>query len=146
MEEETSPEALLILTAEQDLDAAAEVPIREELVEEVMRELYREIHCEAPSSASATASFLAGGAESCGASVSDSASSVMAGIAPVGPAGYWRGCIDRGPVVVGDTDHDRDEKRMDGCDGDQEEDDGDDEWLARVLSWGPVEVDPIPGF
>lgn len=98
-----------LAAAEQD--DAEEVPIEEELVEEVMRELYREIHHHSASSSAAASALFP--AETCGASVSESASTVMAGIDHVG-------------------------KAMDGGDEESEEDDG---WLARVMSWGPLDLD-----
>ncbi|TQE11135.1 hypothetical protein C1H46_003141 [Malus baccata] len=143
-----------------------EIPIKEELIEEVMQELYKEItttnspaaattttatsDCNKPSSPAATfptPSLVVGNgkSESCGASVSDSASTVMVGVEFVGPAGKkggspengaWRsecGRSNHGLVVV--------KGGMDGCDHAGEVDD---EWLERVLmsTWGPVDLDP----
>lgn len=155
------------------VEISPEVPIREELIEEVMQELYREITnnsdrggpgpAHGPTSSSLTrgqtTSFRLvvgnnGRSESCGACVSESASTVMAGIEFVGSPGRFTGGnvgSARGETTIWressngywwDDDHDQVEKGavMDGCDGDHQE--LDDEWLARVLSWGPVELDP----
>ncbi|GMN35997.1 hypothetical protein TIFTF001_005690 [Ficus carica] len=159
-----SPAEFDRLLTEQDdsvLALSPEVPIKEEKVEEFMQELYRELYSAAPPDA---ASFPAvdAGSETCGASVSDSASTVMAGFefaggnvvsAPEGGRGFWWGQVENGyyycgrPEVDGgggDREVDHRKKRlgkgrMDGCDLGEELDD---EWLARVLNWGPVELDP----
>ncbi|PON56355.1 hypothetical protein PanWU01x14_181860 [Parasponia andersonii] len=171
------------LVAEQDgaVEISPEIPIREELIEEVMQELYREItnnnkrnsasdHGGGPGSSGAeTASFggddaMVGGymgkSESCGACVSESASTVMAGIELVGSTftrkGFsfpfekttmWGESSGGGGYRWDDHDHDHDQvekwgEGMDGCDGGGDDHHGvDDEWLARVLSWGPLELE-----
>lgn len=72
-----------------DEDQGDDVPVKEELVEEVMRQLWKEINSspvseiETPASSESSPSFLpsvVGDKESCGASFSDSASTLMAGI------------------------------------------------------------------
>ena len=127
-----------------ELDGDCDVPstefnVKEELIEEVMQELYKEITCTSttstnppnfpsPSTLSPVA-FSDVKSESCGASVSDTASTVMAGIEFVGPTGKKIAA----PEVVGFDDH----GMVDGC-GDWNLDD---EWLARVLGWDPQELD-----
>ncbi|GLT57606.1 hypothetical protein SLA2020_305670 [Shorea laevis] len=127
--------------------------IEEEKVEEIMQELYKEITCSpsttSPPSAtlpsptssvssfqSSSPSFLAASdvkSESCGASVSDSASTVMVGIEFAGPTFNQVGLpeeemrvadggVENGVGGVG---------IMDGYDGEEV---GDDQWLARVLA------------
>ncbi|KAF3447529.1 hypothetical protein FNV43_RR12715 [Rhamnella rubrinervis] len=140
------------LPTEQDdaVELFPEIPVKEELIEEVMQELYKEIACSSnctnPSSSSpSTTSFVAGNgkSESCGPSVSDLASTVMAGVEFVGSTERFAevkteiasGSSSSTLAVVekgfGEGD------QVDGCDGVEV----DDEWLARVLSWGPVELD-----
>ncbi|KAE9446328.1 hypothetical protein C3L33_21774, partial [Rhododendron williamsianum] len=72
-----------------DEDQGDDVPVKEELVEEVMRQLWKEINSspvseiETPASSESSPCFLpsvVGDKESCGASFSDSASTLMAGI------------------------------------------------------------------
>ncbi|PON96035.1 hypothetical protein TorRG33x02_082830 [Trema orientale] len=164
------------LVAEQDgaVEISPEIPIREELIEEFMQELYREItnnnkrngasdHGGGPGSSGAeTTSFggddaVVGGykgkSESCGACVSESASTVMAGIEFVGSTSTRRGFSFPFETTTmwressGGGDHGRDQvekwgEGMDGCDDGGDDHHGvDDEWLARVLSWGPVELE-----
>ncbi|BFG18144.1 hypothetical protein CerSpe_044180 [Prunus speciosa] len=123
-----------------------------------MQELYKEItptpatNSTKPSSPAAsfpTPSLVVGNgkSESCGASVSDSASTVMAGIKFVGPTGnnggfspengvgLWSECggNTNNGLVVG-------KGVMDGCDAGEAVDD---EWFERVMNtWGPVDLDP----
>ncbi|KAI8530943.1 hypothetical protein RHMOL_Rhmol11G0099300 [Rhododendron molle] len=72
-----------------DEDQGNDVPVKEELVEEVMRQLWKEINSspvseiETPSLSESSPCFLpsvVGDKESCGASFSDSASTLMVGI------------------------------------------------------------------
>ncbi|KAL7187762.1 hypothetical protein ACSBR1_037755 [Camellia fascicularis] len=143
-----------------------DVPIKEELVEEVMHQLWKEINgCDRnksspPSSPeSSPLPFAAAGVnkESCGPSFSDSASTVMAGIkvggcgggssSSVGPTmevsgrhmGFPATVAGKGKwvVAVEEEEEKRGGGKMDGYDGKEV----DDEWLTRVLSWGPEELD-----
>lgn len=135
-----------------------DMPIEEELIEEVMQELYKEItptsatNTTKPSSPAAgfpTPSLVVGNgkSESCGASVSDSASTVMAGIKFVDPTGNsggfspengvgaWSECSGNtnNGLVVG-------KGVMDRCDAGEAVDD---EWFERVMNtWAPVDLDP----
>jgi len=143
------------LERDNDMSSSEEFSIKEEMIEEVMQELQEEISLSActepttwpasfplPSSSSSSTSPFADTSERCGASVSDSASTVMAGIEYMGPAlkmgspengflGVVEGgrCNDYGVGVAGE--------RMDGCDGGEL----DDEWLGRLLLWDPPPVD-----
>lgn len=167
------------------VDISPEIPIREELIVEVMQELYREITNNSnisdnsgpgpgprPKTFIPTGSVIVpttsfdvmvgnnGKSESCGACISESASTVMAGIEFVGSTRRFSGGnvgSTRGKTTIwkessGSSgywwdhhDDDQVEKAsgvMDGCDGCDGHQDLDDEWLARVLSCGPVELDP----
>lgn len=136
---------------ESDFDGelSPEFPIKEEMIAEVMQELYKEITCSSSSTFTSTVSpsienipspssipspLVAdnGMSESCGASVSDSASTVMVGVEFMGMvagrygggnAGFPVGC-DCGVGLA-----------MDGCD----EVDFGDEWLDIVMGWDPLE-------
>jgi len=131
-----------------------EFTVKEELIEEVMQELYKEITCTTStatasniSSTSVPANFpsqsplmpvvaVSDGAksESCGASVSDSMSTVMAGIEFVRPTGTGKKKLGSQEIKIGfEFDHGM---MMNGCDGGNFDDD---EWLARVLGWDPQE-------
>ncbi|KAK9274145.1 hypothetical protein L1049_018959 [Liquidambar formosana] len=114
-----------------------------------------------PSTPSMMSPSFFGKNESCGPSFSDSASTVMAGIVMgggggggggmyslVGPIGKVAGGEVESPAtgsgwwvsengVYGLGVGEGFGERMDGCDGGEL----DDEWLARVLKWGPHEVD-----
>lgn len=140
------------LPTEQDdaVELFPEIPIKEELIEEVMQDLYKEITCSSkctnPSSSSpSTTSFVAGigKSESCGASVSDLASTVMAGVEFVGSTERFVGVKTEiaggssSSTLAGVEKGFGEGDQVDGCDGEEV----DDEWLARVLSWGPVELD-----
>ncbi|KAE8100020.1 hypothetical protein FH972_017955 [Carpinus fangiana] len=152
---------------DDDDDDMSSFSIKEEVVEEVMQELHKEISpsaCTKPtttwpasfasssSSSSSSSSFSLtlfadseGKSESCGPSVSDSASTVMAGIEFTGPAlkmgspaetGFWEGggCNYYGTVAsVGEGFG----ESLDGCDGGEL----DDEWLGRLLLWDPPPLD-----
>ncbi|KAM4094227.1 hypothetical protein ACB094_06G179800 [Castanea mollissima] len=136
-----------------------EFTVKEELIEEVMQELYKEIMCTATSTTASNISTTlvqanfpsqsplvlpvvavsdGGKSESCGASVSDSTSTVMTGIEFVGPnvAGGKEkfGSSQSQEIKIGfEFDHGM---MINGCDGG---DFDDDEWLARVLGWDPQE-------
>ncbi|GKV03579.1 hypothetical protein SLEP1_g15853 [Rubroshorea leprosula] len=164
---------LLLSEADDESEFSDGFLIEEEKVEEIMRELYKEITscpCASPtpaanlpsstSSVSSTSSLIPFSSQpffavcdvtdvksdSCGPSLSDSASTVMAGVEFVGPTfknvalpeirsgspvenEMWMegGGIDDGVGGVG----------MDGRDGEVV----DDQWLARVLGWDPLEID-----
>lgn len=140
------------LPTEQDdaVELYPEIPIKEELIEEVMQELYKEITCSSnctnQSPSPSTTSFVAGNgkSESCGASVSDLASTVMAGVEFVGSnerfvgvkTEFASGSSSSSTLAVVEKGFGEGDQ-VDGCDGVEV----DDEWLARVLSWGPVELD-----
>ncbi|KAI4337138.1 hypothetical protein L6164_015587 [Bauhinia variegata] len=120
----------------------------ERMIEEVMQELYKEITYSSitgpasfpgtllPSSSLPASPVLIdkGKNESCGASVSDSASTVMAGISIAGvlPETAKGGSDESVGFGVG---LETKEEKMEGCDGG----DLDDEWLGRVLSWVQLE-------
>lgn len=157
-----------------DEELLLEIPIGEERIEKFMQELYKEITTAArtttaankPSPAVASypseSSFLWNGwerereRESCGAAFSDSASTVMAGVefagnmisAPENGGRCGCKCRSNEGLVVGK----REEGAMNGCDacgvghGRKVDggDDDDEEWFARVLSWGPADL--VPGF
>ncbi|XAR70797.1 hypothetical protein NMG60_11027796 [Bertholletia excelsa] len=155
-ESDGASELLAFLTESDDEfggDFSPEVPIEEELVEKVMNELRKEINCFQnkdavmsfpPGSSPApdpSFLFIGGEKESCGAAFSGLASTVMADVqvAAGGDLGF--------PAVAGNVmwmlrdggccGVDAMGPKMDGCDGREV----DDEWLARVLSWGPDELD-----
>ncbi|KAF5743195.1 hypothetical protein HS088_TW09G01260 [Tripterygium wilfordii] len=120
-----------------DSDDEGELSIREELIEKLMQELYKEIcYSKSPPVAmekhpmpSSSAQLVTDNwkSESCGASLSGTASTVMAGVEFGGAAGRKEGEMGFG---FG-------EEKMEGCDGV----DSGDEWLTRVLSWGPLEIE-----
>uniref|UniRef100_A0A803NG11 Uncharacterized protein n=1 Tax=Cannabis sativa TaxID=3483 RepID=A0A803NG11_CANSA len=161
---------LMTEEVEEDDGTAAEIspeiPIREELIEEVMQELYREISSNGPGlgpgfGPARPKSFDINN-ESCGASFSESASTVMAGLEYVAsagevagrnvgsPAAMWRECgcdwswgdegFDDEVMMIKNNNSTKKNGvvEMDGCDRGSD----DDEWLARVLSWGPLEIGP----
>ncbi|KAG2666029.1 hypothetical protein I3843_15G033400 [Carya illinoinensis] len=152
-------------------DLSSELFIKEEMVAKFMQELYKEITCPSTStnpnkkandfppptlsssSLSTSSSFALtvpfaewnGKSESCGTSVSDPVSTLMAGMEYFGPAakmgspenGFCGGAVEVGgcnyrPVAVGAKEG-FGESQMDGCDVGEL----DDEWLGRVLSWDP---------
>lgn len=159
--------------------------VEEKKLEEIMQELYKEITTisyntspppttvtfQSPSSSSSSSPLTVSSSqpffsvnvdvksESCGASMSDSSSTVMAGIEFVGPAGklpetgkgysseneVW----EMGMGFVDDNNNKNNcnnnvvgggEEGMEGCDEELGEI-GDDQWLARVLRWGPLELE-----
>lgn len=134
-----------------------EFTVKEELIEEVMQELYKEITSTATSTTASNISTTSVPAnfpsqsplvpvvavsdgcksESCGASVSDSTTTVMAGIEFVGPTGTGKekfGSSQSQEKKIGfEFDHGM---MINGCDGG---DFDDDEWLARVLGWDTQE-------
>lgn len=95
---------------------------QEETVEEVMQELYKEIAFPLSQTVPSSVFVNDGKNGSCGASVSDTASTVMAGIEVVSPgAGGF-------PVTGNVSAAVEEEKKIEGFDLD-------DEWIGRVLSW-----------
>ncbi|KAG4141654.1 hypothetical protein ERO13_D06G087450v2 [Gossypium hirsutum] len=143
-EESKSPEAelsgefsgnLSVLLAESDDESefSNEGSVEKEKLEEIMQELYKEITVTSSSyNASPTVtSSLPFFGESCGASMSDSSSSVMAGIELVAPTKellvIGMGFNDNKSVMVDEV------KEMDVCD--------DDQWLARALGWVSMELE-----
>ncbi|XWS17639.1 hypothetical protein CRYUN_Cryun33cG0084700 [Craigia yunnanensis] len=152
--------------------------VEEEKLEEIMQELYKEITSSSyntsqptvtfssPSSSSSSPLSLSSlpffavsdvKSESCGASMSDSSSTVMAGIEFVGPVGKLSnvkvGLPETGNgsrenelwvMEMGFDDNNSNnvvgggEEEMEGSD---EGEVGDDQWLARVLGWGPLELE-----
>ncbi|KAL6344498.1 hypothetical protein AAG906_002403 [Vitis piasezkii] len=153
------PEILAVPEGDESLPG---FQFKEEMVEEVMQELWKEISSPPARIPSPDLpGFVVGTSrESCGASFSDSASTVMAGVEMAGGGGgsgvvgtslvglagrrAGRAAAGKGSamevakeecyvpefVAVGG-------ERMDGCDGLE----FDDEWLSRVLSWGPLDLD-----
>lgn len=125
-----------------------EVDIKEEMVVEVMQELLKEINTcyevkesPAPSPESFPAlmfstSFGVGGDnERCGPVVSDSASTVMAGVR-VGPTKEVAAGEGEN-IPAGGGEGGGEEEEMDDYDDD------DDEWLDRVLSMDPQEFEDL---
>ncbi|XVF89095.1 hypothetical protein PTKIN_Ptkin19aG0103200 [Pterospermum kingtungense] len=185
----TSPESELpgdisgklnVLLAESDdeNDLSNEgLVVEEKKLEEIMQELYKEITTPSYNSSppptvafpspSYSLSFFSVSdvkGESCGASMSDSSSTVMAGIefvVPTGklsdvkvglPAETGKGSPENELWVMGmgfDDNNNNNcnnvsvggavrEEEMEGCD---EGEVGDDQWLARVLKWGPLDLE-----
>ncbi|EEF45785.1 conserved hypothetical protein [Ricinus communis] len=151
-----------------EFDVEAEFSIKEEMIEEVMQELYKEITSPAvstcrdeaaeqtgsPSSGSASLSSIsmslsapsvAGSgksSESCGASVSGSASSVMAGVEFAGGVFGNRGResveLSDEVALLEEVEGLFEERNMtDGCDGVE----FGDEWLEKVMGWSPLQVE-----
>ena len=159
------------LLVESDVEAG-QFSFGEEMIEEVMQELYREMTCSAttlpisqpaitvpssipsPSFSSAMSSsssvFIDDGKNgSCGASVSVSASTVMAGINIFTSDGGLASGKLESPMVEGGNEKLGgfgesmvEEKKMEGCD----EAEWDDEWLGRVLSCGQSEMEDRQWF
>ncbi|OMO86575.1 hypothetical protein COLO4_21059 [Corchorus olitorius] len=177
---------VLMTESDDESDFSSEGLVREEKLEEIMQELYREIAIPSsyytsppptvtltsPSSSSSSPSvtspfslsslpFFAVSdvqSESCGASMSNTASTVMAGIEFVGPAGNFSDVnaglpeaddmgimvLDENLNVEGESEGVMGEEiddKMKGCDEGEVGEGDDDQWLARVLGWGPLELD-----
>ncbi|CAL0322551.1 unnamed protein product [Lupinus luteus] len=116
------------LLDESDNEECGQFCFQEETVEGVMQELFKEIAF--PYSQTPSQVFVNDGKNgSCGASVSDTASTVMAGIEVVSPSGGFL-LTEKASTVV-DIEE---EKKMEVFDGGNF-DDYDDEWIGRVLSW-----------
>ncbi|KDP34099.1 hypothetical protein JCGZ_07670 [Jatropha curcas] len=160
------PEFLVETDLESEL--SAEFPIKEEMIEEVMQELYKEITGPAstctetaaspssettvsvssltpPSSLSSFSISLSspffvnsGKSESCGVSVSNSASSVMAGVEYAGVS-VFRNAAGEGVEneEEGEGEEFGERLMMDGCDGVE----FGDEWLEKVMGWAPLEFE-----
>ncbi|XWS72456.1 hypothetical protein CRYUN_Cryun02cG0041300 [Craigia yunnanensis] len=175
---------VLLTEYDDESEFSSEGLVEEEKLEEMMQELYKEITSSSyntspptvtlpsPSSSSSSPLFLSSlpffvvsdvKSESCGASMSDSSSTVMAGIEFVGPTGKLsdvrvglpetgNGSPENKLWVMGtgfdDNNNYNDvveggveglkEEEMEGCD---EGEVGDDQWLERVLGWGPLELE-----
>lgn len=149
------PEILAMPETEESLPG---FQFQEETVEEFMQELWKEISsppARLPSPYVSPEFAVSTCRESCGASFSDSASTVMVGVEMAGGLGGaslvgfasrisgWS-AEGKGPAMeVAEAESYVPElvavsgKRMDGCDGVE----FDDEWLSRVLSWGPPDLD-----
>ncbi|KAK5830078.1 hypothetical protein PVK06_013872 [Gossypium arboreum] len=141
---------VLLTDSDDGSEFSYEGSVEEEKLEEIMQELYKEIASTSPppsvtfpslSSSSSSSSSLTFSpisdvkiSESCGASMSDSSSTVMAGIAFVGPTGKFP------DVKEGSPEKELWIKGMERCD-EEEGEVGDDPWLARVLGWGPLELE-----
>ncbi|KAL5769061.1 hypothetical protein ACOSQ2_015844 [Xanthoceras sorbifolium] len=149
---------LTTLLTEVDDDSelsSDQFPIKEEKIEKIMQELYTEISCSSftkvdsisplstftsplpsPSISSISSLPFDGKSDSCGASISVSGSTVMAGVEFGGgttrnigslKVGLTENMLGRGSSGVGNH------EKMEGCDGWEVGD----EWLARVLGGGP---------
>ncbi|GMI81392.1 hypothetical protein HRI_001808500 [Hibiscus trionum] len=166
-------------------DLSYEGLVEEEKVEEIMQELYKEITSASNTSPPTTVRnfsfpifFFAAMqllspltffpvhdvikiSESCGASMSDSSSTVMAGVEFVGPTKKMPSSVkgglpppekelritdmgfdDNNNVVKSRGAGKREVEKMESscCDEEGGEVD-DDQWLARVLGWGPLELE-----
>lgn len=141
---------MLLTEADDEAELSPELPLKEEKIEEIMQELYKEI-TTSPSCTNVNPTYPPSNissplpslpfdvkSESCGASVSVSGSTVMAGIEYMGPTGNIASTENGGWMVGrGDSSNYNNNNGvgeiMDGCDllG------AGDEWLARVLRWGP---------
>ncbi|KAL6212295.1 hypothetical protein ACLB2K_017516 [Fragaria x ananassa] len=161
---ETSRNYLDFMPDDMD-ELIPEIPIGEEHVEKFMQELYKVMTTPAGSDTSVkhpswtAAGYAATGweSESCGAAVSDSASSVMAGVEYAGKlvaaapgSGGRCGCqcgSNGGLLVVAGGSGEGGE--INGCGecgaGEDRKMDGEDEeeWFERVMSWGPADL--VPG-
>ncbi|KAK8581928.1 hypothetical protein V6N13_144921 [Hibiscus sabdariffa] len=139
---------VLFTDSDDGTEPSHEGLVEEEKVEEIMQELYKEITLAAYSSNTSpptTVTFPSPPpppflspltffpandvkiSESCGASMSDSSSTVMAGVEFVGPTKRMPDVKAGSPPVkeLWVT-----EREVD-----------DDQWLARVLGWGPLELE-----
>lgn len=143
------PEILSVPDGDDDSDSLPGFQFKEEMVVEVMQELWKEI--------SSPPARLPSPEGSCGASFSDSASTVMAGVEMVGGGGGGTSLVGldgrrpgRAAAGKGWTAEVAKEEEcyvpefmavggevMDGCDAVE----FDDEWLSRVLSWDPLDLD-----
>ncbi|KAL4295491.1 hypothetical protein GQ457_12G021130 [Hibiscus cannabinus] len=141
--------SVLLSESEDESELSDESLVEEEKLEEIMQELYREITTTTTTTSSSSnntspvplppppCSAVSGVyGESCGASMSDSSSTVMAGIEFVSPMGQYFAMNELTNNVVGGGEE---EMGMDGCD--EGEIDDDDQWLASVLGWVPMELE-----
>ncbi|TYH12971.1 hypothetical protein ES288_A06G107900v1 [Gossypium darwinii] len=125
---------VFLTESDDESEFSNEGSVEKEKLEEIMQELYKEITVTSSSyntSPTVTSSSLSSFGESCGASLSDSSSSVMAGIELVAPTEellvIGMGFNDNKSVIGDEV------KEMDGCD--------DDQWLARALGWVSMEIE-----
>ncbi|KAK8505279.1 hypothetical protein V6N13_045721 [Hibiscus sabdariffa] len=138
--------SVLLSEPEDESELSDESLVEEEKLEEIMQELYREITTTTTSSSSHNTSpvplspppFSAVSGESCGASISDSSSTVMAGIEFVSPIGQYFAMNELTNNIVGGG---GEERGMDGCDEGEIDVDDDDQWLASVLGWVPMDLE-----
>ncbi|OIW21033.1 hypothetical protein TanjilG_28259 [Lupinus angustifolius] len=115
------------LLDESDNEDCGQFCFQEETVEGVMQELFKEIAF--PYSQTPSQVFVNDGKNgSCGASVSDTASTVMAGIEVVSPSDDF--LLTEKVCTVVDVEEEKEMEVFDGGDFDD-----DDEWIGRVLSW-----------
>ncbi|KAK8602470.1 hypothetical protein V6N13_057901 [Hibiscus sabdariffa] len=140
--------SVLLSESDDESELSDECLVEEEKLEEIMQELYREITTTTNSSSYNTSpaplspppfsavSVVYG--ESCGASMSDSSSTVMAGIEFVAPTAKYFAMNELTNNIGGGG---GEERGMDGCDEGEIDDDDDDQWLARVLGWVPMELE-----
>ncbi|KAJ4708194.1 SH3 and multiple ankyrin repeat domains protein like [Melia azedarach] len=161
--------SMFLTEVEDEAEISPEFPIKEEKVEEIMQELYKEITCSSctnvnptsppstfassspsPPSSSSSSSQLSLSSmpfdvknESCGASISEWGSTLMAGINFMGPPVNMTsgniGLSENGSWMVGRIENKKNcgfGEKTDGCDQDHVLEVGD-EWLARVLRCGP---------
>ncbi|KAJ1442802.1 hypothetical protein SESBI_00682 [Sesbania bispinosa] len=141
-EEEALTGKLRELLAESDNEETGQFRFQEEMVEEVMQDLYKEIAFSAAGDGPVQPTiFIDDGKNgSCGASISASASTVMAGIEVASFTGGFPATENVSAVVEVDGGRSDafalfgfgEENKMQGFD----RGDIDDEWVGRVLSWG----------
>ncbi|XP_039071717.1 uncharacterized protein LOC120218891 [Hibiscus syriacus] len=142
---------VLLMDSDDGSELSFERLVEEDKVEEIMQELYKEITLATSSSNTYPPSTIS---ESCGASMSDLSSTVMAGIEFVGPTKKMPD-IKGGLPETGNGSSDNELRIMKmgfddnnnvviGGGGKGEADKmevDDDQWLARVLGWGPLELE-----
>ncbi|GMJ07627.1 hypothetical protein HRI_004431900 [Hibiscus trionum] len=140
--------SVLLTESDDESELSDEGLVEEDKLEEIMQELYREITIASSSSYNTSPlpfSAVSGvNGESCGASMSDLSSTVMAGIEFVAaPTGKY---LAKNELTNNDVGGEEDVE-MDGCDeGEIDDDDDDDQWLARVLGWVPLELEESPSM
>lgn len=132
--------SLFLTESDDQSESSIEGSVEKAKLEEIMQELYKEItgisssyNASPPTVTSQFPSsslpFFDINSESCGASMSDSSSSVMAGIELVAPTERCLGKDNNN--VKGDE-----VKEMDDCD--------DDELVAGALGWVSMELEGVP--
>ncbi|GMI88517.1 hypothetical protein HRI_002521000 [Hibiscus trionum] len=163
---------VVLTESDDEIEFSSECFVEEEKLEEIMQELYKEITSPSynttsqqqqqptvtlpsPSSSSSSPLLLSTlpffsacdvKSDSCGASMSHSSSTVMAGIAFVG-LDVKVGLPEKGKMSpendlwVTEMEFDDNNKSKNKVVGGEGEMDENDEWLARVLGWGPLELE-----